>query len=166
LNSKCFFQVEQKFSDWIRGQMIFKIKKKICRVSARRLSIYNFAWGLLNATKEVYLVPENWKGANNSYGDYPTNLKAEPKILKQILEYQSYQSKQKFSKKNCVLYLKSGKKPTICMKATLRNLQARRKILKKFRNIKSTYQNENSPKFSYFFKLKFLFNLTESVFGL
>jgi hypothetical protein len=29
----------------------------MCRVSARRLSIYNFAWGLLKATKKVCLVP-------------------------------------------------------------------------------------------------------------
>jgi hypothetical protein len=48
----------------------------MCRVSARRLSIYNFAWGLLKAT----------------------NLQAEFKILKKILEYQIYQNK-KFKKK-------------------------------------------------------------------
>jgi hypothetical protein len=49
----------------------------MCRVSARRLSIYNFAWGLLKAT----------------------NLQAESKILKKILEHLIYQSKQKSSKK-------------------------------------------------------------------
>jgi hypothetical protein len=51
-------------------------RKKMCRVSARKLSIYNFAWGL---------------------------LKAESKILKKLLEHQIYQSKQKKSKKKTVL---------------------------------------------------------------
>jgi hypothetical protein len=31
----------------------------MCGVSARRLYIYNFAWGLLKATKKLYLVPQN-----------------------------------------------------------------------------------------------------------
>jgi hypothetical protein len=67
--------------------------RKMCRVSARRLFIYNFAWGLLKAS----------------------NLQAESKILKKLLEHQIYQSKQKISKKkNCVSYLKSGKRPKIC----------------------------------------------------
>jgi hypothetical protein len=52
----------------------------MCRVSARRLSFYNFAWELLKAT----------------------NLQAESKILKNILEHQIYQSKQKISKKKTV----------------------------------------------------------------
>jgi hypothetical protein len=33
----------------------------MCRVSARRLSIHNFAWGFLKATKKVYLIPQKWK---------------------------------------------------------------------------------------------------------
>jgi hypothetical protein len=33
----------------------------MCRVSAKILSIYNFAWGLLKATKKVYLIPQKWK---------------------------------------------------------------------------------------------------------
>jgi hypothetical protein len=35
-----------------------KMKKKMCRVSARRLSINNFAWELLKVTKKVYLIPQ------------------------------------------------------------------------------------------------------------
>jgi hypothetical protein len=66
--------------------------KKMCRVSAKRLSIYNFAWGLLKET----------------------NLQAESKILKKKLEHQIYQSKQKNSKKNCVSYFKGRKGPKIC----------------------------------------------------
>jgi hypothetical protein len=56
----------------------------MCRVSARRLSIYNFARELLKAT----------------------NLQAESKILKKILEHQIYQSKQKISKKTVFRTLK------------------------------------------------------------
>jgi hypothetical protein len=63
----------------------------MCRVSSRRLSIYNFARGLLKAS----------------------NLQAESKILKKLFEHQNYQSKQKMSKKNCVSFLKSGKRPKI-----------------------------------------------------
>jgi hypothetical protein len=33
-------------------------KEKMYRVSARKLSIYNFAWGLLKATKKVNLMPQ------------------------------------------------------------------------------------------------------------
>jgi hypothetical protein len=36
-------------------------EKKMCRVSARRISIYNFAWVLLKATKKVYLIPQKSK---------------------------------------------------------------------------------------------------------
>jgi hypothetical protein len=71
---------------------VFKIIKKKCHVSARRLSIYNFAWGLLKVS----------------------NLQAESKILKKLLELEIYQSKQKISKKNCVSYFKSGNRPKIC----------------------------------------------------
>jgi hypothetical protein len=37
------------------------IKWKMWRVSARRLSIYNFVWELLKATKKVYLIPQKWR---------------------------------------------------------------------------------------------------------
>jgi hypothetical protein len=49
--------------------------QKMCRVAAKRLSIYNFAWEFLKAS----------------------NLQAESKILKKLLERQIYQSKQKIS---------------------------------------------------------------------
>jgi hypothetical protein len=52
-------------------------KKKMCRVSARRLSIYNFAWELLKAT----------------------NLQAESKILK-YWNIKSTNQNEKFSKKS------------------------------------------------------------------
>jgi hypothetical protein len=44
------------------------------RVSARRLSIYNYSWGLLKATKIVYLVRQMWKGAKNLYLGYPAEF--------------------------------------------------------------------------------------------
>jgi hypothetical protein len=33
-------------------------KKKMCRISARRISIYNFAWGPQKVTKKVYVVSQ------------------------------------------------------------------------------------------------------------
>jgi hypothetical protein len=53
--------------------------QKMCRVAARRLSIYNFTWGLLKAS----------------------NLQAESKILKKLLENQIYQ--KNFPKKVCLV---------------------------------------------------------------
>jgi hypothetical protein len=41
-----FVQIFKKLN-----QYFHKLKVKMCRVSARRLSIYNFAWCLLKATK-------------------------------------------------------------------------------------------------------------------
>jgi hypothetical protein len=90
----------------------------MCRVSARKLSIYNFAWELLKAT----------------------NLQAESKILK----YQN-ESKRKFFQKKYVWYLKSVKEPNIRMEATRRNLRARLKILKE---ISDCQINQSKPKFS------------------
>jgi hypothetical protein len=49
-----------------------------------------------------------------------------------------------------------GKDPKICIGATRRNLQARPEILKKYRNVKSTDQNENFPKKKLFSTLKVL----------
>jgi hypothetical protein len=70
----------------------------MCRVSARRLSIYNFAWELLKTRnlqaeskilkywnikstnqneifpKKVCLVPQTFTGAKNSYRGYPTEF--------------------------------------------------------------------------------------------
>jgi hypothetical protein len=129
--------------------------KKMCCVSARKLSINNYAWGLLKATKKLYLVHQNWKEANNSYVGYPTNLQAEPKILKKLLELQIYQSERKISqKKNCSSYLRSEKEPKICMKATQQICRLDPKSLKNYRNIKSTNQNEKFPKKNMFSNLK------------
>jgi hypothetical protein len=59
---KKFMQINYKSSEMSQKQKDFIIQqqKKMCRVSARRLSIYNFALGLLKAS----------------------NLQAESKILK------------------------------------------------------------------------------------
>jgi hypothetical protein len=51
------------------------------RVSARRLSIYNFVWGLLKATKKVYLIRQKWKKKNKD-----TYLQAQPKNIKIVVE--------------------------------------------------------------------------------
>jgi hypothetical protein len=57
-------------------------------------------------------------------------LKAQPKILKKISEYQIYQSGRKFFQKKYALYLKKDQEPKIRMGAT-RHLQAQPKTLKK-----------------------------------
>jgi hypothetical protein len=68
-------------------------------------------------------------------------LQAQPKILKKLSEHQRYQSKEKFSLKNYVSYLKSEKEPKIRMGATRWNLQAQLKILKKLSE-HQIYQSE------------------------
>jgi hypothetical protein len=55
-------------------------------------------------------------------------MQARLKIFKKLSEHQIYQSKRKFSKKNYIFYLKSGKEPKI---RTRRTLQAQPKFLKK-----------------------------------
>jgi hypothetical protein len=117
---------------WKVGMMFYDLSKavdtvnieilleKMCRVSARRLSIYNFAWELLKAT----------------------NLQAESKILK-YWNIKSTNQNEKFSKKS--MYLKSVKEPNIRMEATRRNLRARLKILKK---ISDCQINQSKRKFS------------------
>jgi hypothetical protein len=80
------------------------MRKKICRVSARRLSIYSFAWGLLKATKKVYLVSQNWKGANNSYGGYPTEFAGSTQNSKKIIGTSNQPIRKKsFQKKVCLV---------------------------------------------------------------
>jgi predicted nucleic acid-binding protein len=57
--------------------------KKMCHVSARRLSIYNFAWELLKATKKVYLIPQKNK---DTYGIYPTKFASSNQQHKKVIE--------------------------------------------------------------------------------
>jgi hypothetical protein len=102
----------------------------MCRVSARRLSIYNFAWGLQKAS----------------------NLQAESKIQKKNKGTPNLTIKTKnFYKKNCVSFLKSGKRPNTCPDVIC---SPDPKSQKKCRNIKSTNQNENFPKKGMFSTLK------------
>jgi hypothetical protein len=109
----------------IQWSNIYIFLDKMCRVSARRLSIYNFAWGLLKATKKVYFVPQNWEGANNSYGGYPNKYASWTQNPKKIIGTQNPPIKTKhFLKKNCFSYLKSGKEPK---RTTRRILHARPK---------------------------------------
>jgi hypothetical protein len=71
------------------------------------------------------------------------NLRAQPKILKKILEHQINQSKRKFSQKNNVQYSKSVKEPKIRMEATRRNLRAQPKIQKKISEHQIHQSNRN-----------------------
>jgi hypothetical protein len=58
----------------------------MCRVSARRLSIYNFVWGLLKAAKKVYLIPQKWKKNKNIYGIYMTKFASSTQNYKKIIK--------------------------------------------------------------------------------
>jgi hypothetical protein len=119
----------------------------MCHVSARRLSIYNFAWGLLKAS----------------------NLQAGSKILKEIIGTPNLSMKKKNSKKNCVSYLKSGKRPKICPDGICRPDPNPKK---NYKNIKSTNQNEIFPKKNMFSTLKvyrskkFVWGLPDGICGL
>jgi hypothetical protein len=64
---------------------------------------------------------KNW--SQYSYGSYPTEFEAQPKILKKSSKHQINQSERKFFQKNYVSYLKRVKKSEIRMGATRRILQ-------------------------------------------
>jgi hypothetical protein len=78
----------------------------MCRVAARRLSIYNLVWGLLKATKNFpkknIFSLKSVKEPKIRMGATIRNLQAQPKILKNLSEHQIYQSKRKFFQKKCV----------------------------------------------------------------
>jgi hypothetical protein len=86
----------------------------MCRVSARRLSIYNFAWELLKATnlqaESKILQYWNIKSTNQNeifsekdpktrMGATRRNLQVQPKIVNKLPEHQIYKSKRKFYQK-------------------------------------------------------------------
>jgi hypothetical protein len=58
----------------------------MCRVSARTLSIYNFAWRLLKAIKKVYLIPQKWKKNKDTYTFYPTKFASSTQKHKKVIE--------------------------------------------------------------------------------
>jgi hypothetical protein len=116
--------------------------KKMRRVSVRRLSIYDFAWGLLKVTKKVCLVKIE-KEPKIRLRATRRNLQDRPKILKKIIRtsnqnehfskksmfsiqnreknYQSIKSTNQnlnLSQKNDGQYLKSLKEPKIRLGAT------------------------------------------------
>jgi hypothetical protein len=71
-------------------------------VSARRLSIYNFAWELLMATTKVYLIPQKWKKNKDSYGIYPTKSASSTQKHKKVIETPNQPIKTKiFLRKLC-----------------------------------------------------------------
>jgi hypothetical protein len=63
--------------------------KKMCRVAARRLSIYNFAWGLLQATKSETKV----KQTKINMESIRRSLQAQPNNTKKLAKHQINQSK-------------------------------------------------------------------------
>jgi hypothetical protein len=60
----------------------------MCRVSARRLSIYNIAWGLLNATKKIFNTPKVRKKTKIHMGSIRRSLQAQPKNIKKLSKHQ------------------------------------------------------------------------------
>jgi hypothetical protein len=62
--------------------------KKTYRVSARKLSIYNFVWGLLKATKKVYLKPQKWKKTMIHLGSIRQSLQAQLQNIKKLSKHQ------------------------------------------------------------------------------
>jgi hypothetical protein len=98
-----------------KNNRCFNSEKKMCRVSARRLSIYNFAWELLKATnlqaeskilkyfqKKYVWYLKSVKEPNICMEATRRNLRARFKILKKISDCQINQSKRKFSQKKFV----------------------------------------------------------------
>jgi hypothetical protein len=69
-----------------------------------------------------------------------------PKSKKNYGNTKSINQNNKFLKKNCVSYFKSGKRPKICPYGICRPDP---KSLKNYKNIKSTNQNEIFPKKKY-----------------
>jgi hypothetical protein len=73
------------------------MKKNVSRI--RKKTIYNFAWGLVKATKKVYLICQKWKKTKNTYGIHPTKFASSTQNHKKISEHQIYQSGRKFFQK-------------------------------------------------------------------
>jgi hypothetical protein len=113
----------------------------MCRVSARRLSIYNFAWGLLKATKKVYLIPQKWKNNKDTYGFYPTKFASSTQKYKKVIETPNQPIEIKKSQIKVCLVLQEFAGSTQNPK-------------KNHRNTKSTNQNENFPKKTVYRTLK------------
>jgi hypothetical protein len=99
----------------------------MCRVSARRLSIYNFVWRLLKATKKVYLKYPKSEKNKDTYGIFLTKFASSTQKHKKVLKTQNQPIEIK--------KIKNEKKAKIRMGATRRSLQAQPKILKKLSEI-------------------------------
>jgi hypothetical protein len=56
----------------------------MCRVSGRKLSIYNFAWELLKTIKKVYNTPKV-KKIKDSYGFSPTKFASSTQKHKKVI---------------------------------------------------------------------------------
>jgi hypothetical protein len=57
------------------------------------LSIYNFAWRLLKATKKVYLIPQKWEKNKDAYGIHPTKFADSTRNTLKMIKNQINQSK-------------------------------------------------------------------------
>jgi hypothetical protein len=75
----------------------------MCCVSASRLSIYNFVWGLLKATKKVYLIYPKVKKNKDTYGIHPTKFASSTQKHKSIVETPNQPIKSKIFLKKVYL---------------------------------------------------------------
>jgi hypothetical protein len=133
-----------------------KITKKMCRVSARRLSIYNFVWGRLKATKKVYFIPQKWKKNKDAYmGSIRQSLQAQPINIKKLSKHQVNQSKEKkFSNKSLFSTSKVKRRQKFIWGLPDGVYRLNLKSYKNYQNTKSTNQDENFSKKSMLSTLK------------
>jgi hypothetical protein len=84
-----------------------------------------------------------------------SKVKTSQKFVRELTDgNRRFDLNEHLTKKYYIYYLKKGKKRKICMGVTRRTLQPQPKHLKNYRNIKSTNQNENFPKKSWFSTIK------------
>jgi hypothetical protein len=74
----------------------------MCRVSARRLSIYNFVWRLLKGHQKCIFNTSKVKKTKIHMGSIRQSMQAQPKTIKKNSEHQINQSEQKFYQKKYV----------------------------------------------------------------
>jgi hypothetical protein len=126
----------------------------MCRVSARRLSIYNFVWRLLKATKKTYLIPQikeylviqKCKETKNCRS-YPTEFAGSTQNLKKIIRTPNLPIRTNiFPKKTMYSTLKKKRSQKFVWELLDEICRLNPKSLKNHRNTKSTNQNEHFSK--------------------
>jgi hypothetical protein len=106
----------------------------MCHVSARRLSIYNFVWILLQSTKKVY-------------GIYPTKFASLTQKHKKVIETPNQPIEiKKIAKKNMFSILKVKRRQKFVWGYPTEFAGSTQNPKKKYQNTKSTNHDENFSK--------------------